>query len=130
MPSPISNVKLVEKADTTSPAASPSMEPKLICLTAAGLIVFPSFVRGTLGPREFEEVLLNSAVPAGGGEWGEESSLMMDEDWMKGREAVSPNATRTGRLRAGRARGADIDFKAEGKEREGRITVRSSIVLG
>jgi hypothetical protein len=54
MPNPINNVRLVEKAETTSPAPKPKMEPRLICLMAAGLMDLPSLVRGVLAFRECE----------------------------------------------------------------------------
>ena len=59
IPSPSSNVKLLEKADNSTPAPSPSRAPRLICLTAAGLRVFPSFVSGVFASLlcEYGEVL-------------------------------------------------------------------------
>ena len=110
MPNPRNKVRLVEKADRTSPAPRPNIDPRLICLTAAGLRPLPSRVRGVFASREWVYgVLLKSAA-------GDASLRMMDEGWRKGREAVRPKATRTGRLKAVREIGADTDLAIEGNE--------------
>jgi hypothetical protein len=71
-------------------------------------------------------VLLNSAA---GGEEGDESRRMREEGWMKGREAVRPKATRTGRFKAVRDIGAEIDLAIEGKEKEERARGRRIMVV-
>jgi hypothetical protein len=109
------------------------MEPRLICLTAAGLSVLPSFVSGVLASRE--GLLLNWADCDGAGEYGDVSRRVMGRGWRKGRERERPKATSTGRVKGDRARdpvremGTALAIEGEGRERDaiGRTADRRSM---
>lgn len=133
MPKPISSVRLLENAANKTPAPSPSMAPKLICLTAAGFSVLPSFVSGVLGPRESADaVVLNGADCDAGdaGEYGDVSRRVMGRGWRKGIERERPNATSTGRLRGDCVRETGMDLDIAGRRRDGRRADLRSMMEG
>lgn len=90
------------------PQPSPSMLPSDICLTAAGLSVFPSFVKGVFASRECVQPDVEKS------EAGDTSSLVTGLDCQKG--VVRPKAMRTGLARLKRGVG------------DGRIAVRRSMM--
>jgi hypothetical protein len=99
IPNPINSVKLVENALNNNPDPKPSIAPRLICFTAAGFKVRPSFVSGVFASRECE--VLNEED----GVYGDVSRRVIWLGWRKGREAERPNATRMGRARRDRGLG-------------------------
>jgi len=120
IPSPISRVKLVENALTSTPAPRPSIAPRLICLTAAGFSVLPSFVNGVFASRECEYGELLNGAESDGGLYGEVSRRTTGRGCRNGTDIDSPKAIRAGLDKIPLDRGRAI---------AGRMAVRRSMVV-
>ena len=128
MPKPINKVRLVENALNSTPVPSPKIAPRLICLTAAGFNVRPSFVNGVFASRECEYgVLLNDAASDDeDGVYGEVSRRVSGRGWSNGSDTDSPNAINTGRLRIER----DDDERSGRASKSAGRTVRCRSMVG